>query len=202
MIVYITTNLINGKKYIGSDSNNNPNYLGSGTSFVKALRKYGKYNFKKQILVEVDNHELMRELEIYYIQYYNAHNSPMFYNRSDKGHGQGSRERHWNFGKSLSESTKSKKSESMTGKKIHSDEQKQKWSESRKGKPTKIDYNNRKHYVGKSLLQCDLEGNIIKEWINKKVAAKELGYNYVSIGNVCDPNHKQQTYKGFIWKYK
>ena len=202
MIVYITTNLINGKKYIGSDSNNNPNYLGSGTGFVKALKKYGKSNFKKHILAEVNNHELMRELEIYYIQYYNAHNSSMFYNRSDKGHGQGSGERHWNFGKLLHESTKSKKSESMTGKKMHSEEQKQKWSELKKGKPTGIDYNNKKHYVGKLLLQCDLEGNVIKEWVNKNIAAKELGYNHVSIGNVCNSNHQQQTYKGFIWKYK
>ena len=31
MIIYVTTNLINSKKYIGKDSNNDPNYLGSGT---------------------------------------------------------------------------------------------------------------------------------------------------------------------------
>jgi hypothetical protein len=202
MIVYITTNLINGKKYIGSDSNNNPNYLGSGVSFAKAVKKYGKQNFKKQILAEVDNYDLMRELEIYYIQYFNAHKSKLFYNRSDKGHGQGGGERHWNFGKSLPESTKSKKSESMTGKKMHSEEQKQKWSINKKGKPTGIDYNNKKMWSGKTLLQCDLEGNTLKEWTNKKIAAKELGFNYVSIGNVCNPDHKQQIYKGFIWRYK
>jgi hypothetical protein len=133
MIVYITTNLINGKKYIGSDSNNNPNYLGSGTGFVKALKKYGKKNFKKQTLATATCYEEMRELEEYYISYYNAHKSSLFYNRSDKGQGQGSGERHWNFGKKLKIETKNKKSQSMFGKKLHSDEQKQKWSEMKKG---------------------------------------------------------------------
>jgi len=50
MVVYLTTNLINGKKYIGMDSNNNPKYIGSGTLILKAIKKYGKENFKKEIL--------------------------------------------------------------------------------------------------------------------------------------------------------
>ena len=46
MIIYKTTNLVNGKIYIGKDSKNNPNYLGSGNLLKKALIKYGKENFK------------------------------------------------------------------------------------------------------------------------------------------------------------
>ena len=38
MIIYKTTNLINGKIYVGKDSNNNPNYLGSGQIIKKLLR--------------------------------------------------------------------------------------------------------------------------------------------------------------------
>ena len=49
MIVYLITNLINGKRYIGMDSKNNPQYLGSGTLILKAIKKYGKENFKKEI---------------------------------------------------------------------------------------------------------------------------------------------------------
>ena len=50
MIVYKTTNLINGKVYIGKDRKNNPSYLGSGILLQKAIRKYGSDNFKKETL--------------------------------------------------------------------------------------------------------------------------------------------------------
>jgi len=51
--VYITTNLINGKQYVGDHSTNdlNDGYLGSGRPYLqRALRQYGKQNFKKEIL--------------------------------------------------------------------------------------------------------------------------------------------------------
>lgn len=51
-IVYLTTNLINNKIYIGirSTYNLNDGYLGSGTLLRKSIKKYGKDNFKRQIL--------------------------------------------------------------------------------------------------------------------------------------------------------
>ncbi len=49
-IIYKTVNKINGKFYIGQDSFNNPNYLGSGKIFLKALKKYGKESFEKEII--------------------------------------------------------------------------------------------------------------------------------------------------------
>lgn len=49
--IYMTTNLINGKKYIGQHKGKvNDSYLGSGTTITKAIQKYGKENFKKDIL--------------------------------------------------------------------------------------------------------------------------------------------------------
>jgi len=44
MIIYKTTNLINGKYYIGKDKYNNPSYLGSGFILYQAIKKYGKEN--------------------------------------------------------------------------------------------------------------------------------------------------------------
>lgn len=54
-IIYKTTNKINGKIYIGihSTSNLNDGYLGSGRLFLKALKKYGKDNFKREILFDL-----------------------------------------------------------------------------------------------------------------------------------------------------
>ncbi len=79
-VIYCTTNLINGKKYIGLDSNNNPEYLGSGTYFKRAIKKYGKENFKKQILENCSTWDLLLESEIYWIDYFGAVKSDLFYN--------------------------------------------------------------------------------------------------------------------------
>lgn len=86
-VIYCTTNLINGKKYIGLDSRNEPKYLGSGIIYKQALKKYGKENFKKQILASSNNIDILKELEIYYIDYYNAKESDLFYNIASGGIG-------------------------------------------------------------------------------------------------------------------
>jgi hypothetical protein len=50
--VYVTTNLVNNKIYIGVHQTENPydRYLGTGTSIKNAIKKYGRKNFKKEIL--------------------------------------------------------------------------------------------------------------------------------------------------------
>jgi|AntAceMinimDraft_16_1070373.scaffolds.fasta_scaffold02383_9 group I intron endonuclease len=50
--VYITTNSVNGKQYVGDHSSNKleDNYIGSGNIIVHAVNKYGKEKFKKEIL--------------------------------------------------------------------------------------------------------------------------------------------------------
>lgn len=87
MIIYITTNIINGKKYIGKDERNNPNYLGSGIELKLAIKKYGKQNFIKETLAETINRYELQELEKYYIDYYNAQKSSIFYNIAPGGDG-------------------------------------------------------------------------------------------------------------------
>jgi len=83
MIVYKTTNLVNNKKYIGMDSHNNPKYLGSGTLMKKAIKKYGKENFKKEIIEYCISIKELEERETYWINFYKALKDKSFYNLED-----------------------------------------------------------------------------------------------------------------------
>ena len=64
-IVYCTHNKINGKKYIGSHSANNPNYLGSGFRLKIAVKKHNKENFERVTLWE-GSEEFKQEMEEYW----------------------------------------------------------------------------------------------------------------------------------------
>lgn len=72
MVIYKTTNLINGKWYIGMDSKDNPNYLGSGVAISRAIKKYGKENFKKETLQTCKNVGQLEKAEIDWISKTNA----------------------------------------------------------------------------------------------------------------------------------
>jgi hypothetical protein len=52
----------------------------------------------------------------------------------------------------------------------------------------------------KSIIQYDIQGNIIKEWESGKDAARELNINYKGINNCL--RNKSKSSAGFIWKYK
>lgn len=64
-IIYLTTNLINGKIYVGQHTTDNINdgYLGSGRRLLKAIKKYGKENFTRVVLHVCEGHEELNELE-------------------------------------------------------------------------------------------------------------------------------------------
>jgi group I intron endonuclease len=54
-IVYQTTNLVNGKIYVGVSNGKNSSYIGSGLGIKRALKKYGFDNFKRETLFECDD---------------------------------------------------------------------------------------------------------------------------------------------------
>lgn len=86
-IIYLTTNKINGRKYIGVDTKNNKYYFGSGTAIKLAIKKYGTENFTKEIIEMNDDKQYLFEREKYWIDYYDAVNSHDFYNMSPGGKG-------------------------------------------------------------------------------------------------------------------
>lgn len=69
--VYKTTNLINNKIYIGVHKTKCPqdSYLGSGSRLKLAIKKYGKENFKKEILYIFKTEKEMIDKEIELVNY-------------------------------------------------------------------------------------------------------------------------------------
>lgn len=91
MYIYITQNLINGKIYIGQskrDIEESKDYYGSGCILNKAIKKYGKENFCKTILVKnINTNQKMNLLEKYYIKLLNSQDREIGYNIADGGTG-------------------------------------------------------------------------------------------------------------------
>lgn len=52
----------------------------------------------------------------------------------------------------------------------------------------------------KPILQCDREGNIIREWKSIREAAQTLNIGDTAISSACKGHFI--TYKGFVWRYK
>ena len=80
--IYLTTNLINNKKYIGQHKATkfSESYKGSGSCITRAFKKYGKQNFNTIILEECNSLESLNARESYWIKYYNAVASAEYYN--------------------------------------------------------------------------------------------------------------------------
>ena len=123
--VYIITNIINGKKYIGSSRKPqiDEDYYGSGRAIKDALKKYGRNSFTRDILWQGEGDA--RDIESYWLEHFNAKNSPQFYNMTNDARGNGLHK----------ESTKRTVSEKLTGRKF-SKEICEKISKAKKGSTT------------------------------------------------------------------
>ena len=80
--IYITTNLINGMRYLGQKSfrDNWKTYLGSGVEFKKALKAYGKENFKRNIILVCYSEEELNQAEYDLSLFFDVVESPYWYN--------------------------------------------------------------------------------------------------------------------------
>ena len=190
--VYETTNLINGKKYIGKRTCNCPieedRYMGSGKTLIKALNKYGYNNFKKEILKICYTEQEAYEIEKYFIKKFNAVESREYYNIKDGGQGFSSEDvkRLWGnedfrlkcSNRVISKETRIKISNSLKANpnasigmkgKIHTDEARTKISEALKGKEKTIEHKkkmseiSKKRYKETDMSEKMLEG-ILRKW--------------------------------------
>lgn len=87
--IYITTNMINGKRYIGQKMFNKgwETYLGSGIHLNNSIGKYGKDSFYRDIVAITYSKEELNKLEKEYISIYDAVKSEDFYNIAEGGNG-------------------------------------------------------------------------------------------------------------------
>lgn len=87
MVIYKITNILNNKIYVGKDKRNKLLYFGSGKLINYAIKKYGKHNFKKEILQECQTLKELNESEIYWILKLESYKREIGYNISFGGDG-------------------------------------------------------------------------------------------------------------------
>lgn len=88
MQIYKITNILNGKIYIGKDEFSNSEYFGSGKLIKRAIIKYGKKNFIKEILEnKIEDKKILEEKEIFWIKYFNSTDKNIGYNIARGGNG-------------------------------------------------------------------------------------------------------------------
>jgi group I intron endonuclease len=208
MVVYKTTNLINGKIYVGQDSKNNPKYLGSGIALNNAIKKYGKENFKKEILENCSDKVEMDEKEKYWIEHLKARDKKIGYNItkggegclgcSNKGivftkkhkenisinHHDVSGQNNPMFGKKHSEEVKLKISKANSGREIN-ENTKNKMSETKKGEK-----NSNSKLTEKQVLL------IREEYFKNNISQKDLSLKF-GVEKACI--HKIVTY--LTWRH-
>lgn len=127
--IYITTNLTNGKMYIGQTTKDESvEYFGSGLAISRSIQKHGSNNFIRKIVSYHNSKEELDRAESELIEETGAALSEMYYNISSGGQG-------GNLGcevnRRISEAVSGDKN-GMYGK-THSDELRNHWSETRRG---------------------------------------------------------------------
>jgi group I intron endonuclease len=164
MIIYKTTNTINGKFYIGQDSNNNPKYLGSGILLNKAIEKYGREYFIKEVLEVCSTKGQLNEREKYWIHELNA--KELGYNLADGGFG----------GNTYTEETRERVSKLLTGRYV-SPETIEKRKRSRKQHPERYEYTDAR----RNLVSMVHRGKVITDETKGKISEKmKLRTEYTS----------------------
>lgn len=206
--IYRTTNLINNRKYIGQHAKGEFDrfYYGSGKILLKAVDKYGKNNFKVEVLDWAGSKEELDQKEIWWIDFLDAANSNMFYNILIGGSSLGKGKLHPCYNKPLDEKRK-KLLTSYNFNRVFTQETRDKisransdfvLSEEHKQKLIDANIGNRKR--AKEVYQYSLEGFFIKSYFSTGEAKRQnIGFSDACIQLCC--KGKQKSHKNYLWSY-
>ncbi len=190
--IYKVTNLINNMIYIGQHNGSSKYYFAGGTYINRAIKKHGKENFKREIIIEGDfSIEELNELEIKYIYEYQSfhHDFPeKGYNLTTGGEGV----------KRRVASKKAKEKQSNSMKKVWSnDNYRQRLSNISKGQKS---WNKGKKIYNKSFTQkMSGENNPMFGItpVNAKIVINlETGICYDSVSEACSTTNYGRSYFG------
>lgn len=192
--IYLTTNSITNKIYIGQKKSNKflgDRYFGSGKHLKESVKTYGKESFNVKMLCECFSKEELDEKEIYYISIYNSTDPSIGYNISHGGNTPSGIDA-WNKGlkgaQTMSQETRDKMSKSHLGHST-SENTKKKISESNKGKKRTEAQNlanslrnkNRRWInngtVQKTVKLEDLDKFLSEGWVAGRLPNKVPGWN-------------------------
>ena len=204
--IYVITNLVNGKKYIGQSIDIQARFIRHKTNgkalkkYVKdshlyrAMRKYGVNNFSFEILEECPEGKL-NEREIYYIDLYKTYDSDYGYNETLGGGGYSKYNKKeiaslWDDGLTISEISRSMGCGRNTVKTAlralginYEKEALERWVMKK----------------SRGITQYSMCMEKIKEWPSAKEIERTLGFDHSGIGDCC--NYMVKQYCGYKWRY-
>lgn len=219
--IYKATNTLNGKVYIGKTNNFEERkkhhercYEKDDCSFHRAIQKYGKENFEWKIIDSTDSYNMSSVLEKRYIEEYDSYHGNG-YNMTKGGDG-GSM---WNaravvcltldgeFVKRYDSASETKRDGFFDSNVLISCKDPHYTCkghifmfEDEYIKNGARKYEKPKNHCEKPVIQCDLDGNFIREFSSIKQASKETGAQRTTISGVLTGKYKSAN--GFIFVYK
>lgn len=203
--IYKTTNNINGMMYIGqhrADKFVGLKYIGSGTILESAVKKYGKENFTVEMIESCNSQDELNDREIYWIDYYDAVESPQYYNICLGGYGcpAPKGENHWNYGRHQTDKVKSKLSDFRTGKICITDGNANLWIDSESDIPDgfKLGMTKKSSWNDSRKIQQSeiIRGRVfIHNSFETKLVPKSELENYLSNGYILG-KHPDKVYSG------
>lgn len=203
--VYMHTNKVNGKVYIGITSKDPHKRWGANGNqyrerhqqvFYRAIQKYGWDNFKHEIIDENLTKEEAETIEINLIAQYKSncrkYKNPEFgYNQTDGGEG--------STGYVYTDEQRKRKSE-WAKERCNTDEWKKRISELMTGhKLSKEHIEKLRKFMSKAVVQLDLHGKYIAEYDSSRKAYQVTGIDESSIRKCC--KGKFTNAGGFLWAY-